>query len=496
MKRKWAALLASCSFFIGAGSTYTGLKIWDQQAPQESQVPNQKAKGAGDSSYKLPDELHKVEAVYELISKKYVEKVDSGQLVEGAINGMLASLRDPYSVYMDAETAHQFNDSLDSAFEGIGAEITVKNGKLFIVSPLKDSPAEKAGLKPNDQIIKVNGENVEGLDLYKATKKIRGRKGTAVILEVRREGAAKPMIVKVKRDEIPIQTVYGKVKQEHGKPLGYIEITSFSDQTGKDFKRKLKQLEEEHIQGLVLDVRGNPGGLLSSVEEILKELIPNHKPYLQIEERSGKKVPYYSSKKRAKPYPIAVLIDAGSASASEILAAALKEAGGYTLIGQKTFGKGTVQQAVPLSDGSNIKLTTYKWLTPDGNWIHHKGIEPNIVVKQPDFFHVHPLQIAKPLKKDMNSDQVKNAQEMLDGLGYAPGRTDGYFSDQTEKAVRAFQMENRLNPSGQVDHKTAQILEAKIMEAMKMDQNDLQLKVALKVVSSDEKRGAHTKQYR
>ncbi|MBE3568865.1 MAG: S41 family peptidase [Bacillales bacterium] len=491
MKRKWAALLVSCSFLVGAGSTYAGLKIWDQRTPQESREPSQMR--TGEASYKLPDELHKVEAAYELISDKYVEKVSSAQLVEGAISGMLAALKDPYSVYMDAETAHQFNDSLDSAFEGIGAEISVKDGKLLIVSPLKDSPAEKAGLKPNDQIIKVNGKNVEGVDLYKATKKIRGKKGTTVTLEVRRDGAAKPLTFKVKRDEIPIQTVYGNIKQEHGKRLGYIEITSFSEKTGKDFKKKLKQLEKEHIQGLVLDVRGNPGGLLTSVEEILKELVTNHKPYLQIEERSGKKVPYYSSKKKAKPYPIVVLTDGGSASASEILAAALKEAEGYTLIGQKTFGKGTVQQAVPLSDGSNIKLTTYKWLTPNGNWIHHKGIEPNIVVKQPDYFYVHPLQIDKPLKKDMNTDQVKNAQEMLDGLGYAPGRTDGYFSAQTEKAVRAFQMENRMKVNGQIDQRTAQMLETKIMEAMKKDENDLQLKVALKVVSSDEKSG-HTKQ--
>jgi carboxyl-terminal processing protease len=485
MKRKWAALLVSCSFLTGAGSTYAGLKIWDQSAPQESREPGQ----TGEASYKLPDELHKVEVAYELISKKYVEKVDSGQLVEGAISGMLAALKDPYSVYMDAETAHQFNDSLDSAFEGIGAEITVRNGKVFIVSPLKDSPAEKAGLKPNDQIIKVNGKNVEGLDLYKATEKIRGKKGTSVTLEVRRDGAAKPLTFKVKRGEIPIQTVNGKIKKEHGKRIGYIEITSFSEETGKDFKKKLKQLEKEHIKGLVLDVRGNPGGLLTSVEEILKELVTDHKPYLQIEERSGKKVEYYSTTKKAKPYPIVVLTDGGSASASEILAAALKEAEGYTLIGQKTFGKGTVQQAVPLSDGSNIKLTTYKWLTPNGNWIHHKGIEPNIVVKQPDYFYVHPLQIEKPLKKNMNTDQVKNAQEMLDGLGYAPGRTDGYFSAQTEKAVRAFQMENRIKVNGQIDKQTAQMLETKIMEAMKKDKNDLQLNVALKVVSDDEKIG-------
>ncbi len=166
-----------------------------------------------------------------------------------------------------------------------------------------------------------------------------------------------------------------------------------------DFKKELKTLEKQDIEGLIIDVRGNPGGLLSSVEEILQELVTNEKPYVQIEQRNGEKMRYFSELKTNKDYPIAVLIDKGSASASEILAGALKEAENYALIGEKTFGKGTVQQAVPMGDGSNIKLTLFKWLTPDGNWIHKKGIEPSIAVNQPDIYRTHPLNLEKPLKK-------------------------------------------------------------------------------------------------
>ncbi|HZG70139.1 MAG TPA: S41 family peptidase [Chondromyces sp.] len=478
MKRKWVAVMVTCSFLAGSGGMYAGLKVTEEKdAEGRGEQPN-----IQQEMYKLPDELHKVQTAYDLISAKYVEKVDREKLVEGAIEGMLSSLDDPYSVYMDAETVNQFNDTLDSSFEGIGAEITVIDGKLIIVAPFKNSPAEDAGLKPNDQIISIDGKKVSGLNLYDATKKIRGEKGSTVKLGIMREGVSKPIELKVKRDEIPLETVNAKIKQENSQSIGYIEITSFSERTGRDFKAKLASLEEKDIKGLIIDVRGNPGGLLTSVEEILKELVTANKPYLQIEERTGKKVPYFTERKQSKPYPITVLIDKGSASASEILAGSLKEAEGYTVIGEKSFGKGTVQQAVPLGDGSNIKLTTFKWLTPNGNWIHRKGIEPNIEIRQPDYFHVHPLQIEKTLKLEDNNDQVKNAQEMLEGLGYGPGRTDGYFNKQTEKAVRAFQMQNSLKATGQIDTKTAEVLEGRLIESIQDDRNDLQLQTALKYI--------------
>lgn len=474
MRHKWIALFLACSFLLGAGSIYAILE-WTGQEEQTKQNEEPVERD-------LPS-LEKVEKAYDLILNGYVEQVEEEKLVEGAIQGMLATLDDPYSVYMNKDTAQQFNETLESSFEGIGAEVGLVDGKIVIVAPFKDSPAEKAGLKPNDQILSVDGESVVGLDLYEATLKIRGEKGSKVKLEIARQGLKDPLIVEVKRDEIPQITVYSEIKKQNGKDVGYMEITSFSEETAKEFTEQLTDLEKKGIEGLVIDVRGNPGGFLTSVEDILKEFVSKEKPFVQIEKRNGEKLRYFSSLEKDKPYPVAVLIDKGSASASEILAGALKEAEGYTLIGEKTFGKGTVQQPVPMGDGSNIKLTIFKWLTPDGNWIHQKGIEPDLEVKQPEIFATHPLQIDQALTKDMNNEQVQNAQQMLEGLGFTPGRQDGYFDDATETAVKAFQNHRGLTSSGRIDQKTATELQTAIMEEMKKEENDLQLQTALRYIS-------------
>ncbi|KYD19289.1 S41 family peptidase [Saccharococcus caldoxylosilyticus] len=478
MKKQTTAILMVLSMLVGAGGTYAGMQLAQPDAKSDVSlvIPNKETASASD------EEMKKVQQAYELIKSRYVEKVDDDKLIEGAIQGMISTLNDPYSVYMDEETSQQFTQSLDSSFEGIGAEVSMIDGKVTIVAPIKNSPAEKAGLKPNDQILKVNGESLEGLDLYEAVLKIRGKKGTTVQLDILRPGVKEVIKVKVVRDEIPIETVYDSVETYNGKKVGYLEVTSFSENTAQDFKKKLAKLEAEHIDGLIIDVRGNPGGYLQSVEEILKQFIPKDKPYVQIEERDGDKQRFYSDLTKKKPYPIAVLIDKGSASASEILAGAMKEAGGYKLVGETSFGKGTVQQAIPMGDGSNIKLTLYKWLTPDGHWIHKKGIKPDVEVKQPDYFHVSPLHIEKTLAFDMNNEQIKNAQQMLKGLGFDPGRTDGYFSKKTEAAVKAFQKANKLPQTGKIDKNTAEVLQAKVMDAIRNKDHDVQLKTAMKVL--------------
>jgi carboxyl-terminal processing protease len=481
VRRKTTAMLMVLSMLVGAGGTYAGMQLIEKDEGGTLLIET-KDEAAKETSNDEKKEFEKIEQVFDLIRTRYVEEVDDEKLIEGAIQGMIETLDDPYSVYMDEETAQQFSESLDSSFEGIGAEVSMMDGKVTIVAPFKNSPAEKAGLKPNDQIIKVNGESIEGLDLYEAVLKIRGKKGTKVVLDIIRPGVKEVMKVEVIRDEIPIETVYDEVKTYDGKKVGYLEVTSFSENTARDFKEKLNQLEKQHIDGLVIDVRGNPGGYLDSVEAILKEFIPKDKPYVQIQERNGDKQRFFSNLAEKKDYPIVVLIDNGSASASEILAGAMKEAGGYKLVGETTFGKGTVQQAVPMGDGSNIKLTLYKWLTPNGNWIHKKGIEPDVAVKQPEYFYANPIHLERELVYDMNNEQVKSAQQMLKGLGFNPGREDGYFSKETEKAVKAFQKANKLPVTGKIDEKTAGLLEAKIIEAIRDEQNDKQLKTAMKLL--------------
>ncbi|MBM6616301.1 S41 family peptidase [Bacillus suaedaesalsae] len=482
MNQKVTALLMAVSLLVGSGGTYLVMnQFGHESASNETKVESGSNK-TEEGDAQDPVGFEKVMQAYELISTNYVEEIKGEELIEGAIEGMIGKLKDPYSVYMDKETADQFSSNLESSFEGIGAEVSMVDGKVTIVAPFKDSPAEKAGLKPNDQVVKVDGESIEGLDLYEAVLKIRGEKGSTVKLDIMRPGVNEVMTIPVVRDEIPLETVYPEMKKVDGKNVGYIEVTSFSEDTAQDFEKAVKDLEDKGMKGLVIDVRGNPGGYLESVEQMLKLFIPKDKPYVQIEDRKGEKQRYFSSITEKKPYPITVLIDEGSASASEIMAAAMKEAGGYELVGKKSFGKGTVQNAVPMGDGSNIKLTFFKWLTSDGNWIHEKGVEPTIPVNQPAYFYANPLNIEKDLVVDANNEQVKNAQIMLKGLGFDPGRVDGYFSKETEEAVKAFQKSAKLEETGKVTKETAGKLQQLLIEKVRDPKNDAQLDEAMKAL--------------
>lgn len=423
----------------------------------------------------------KLKQAYSLITTRYIDKVDDKKLMDGAIRGMVEALDDPYSSYMDEKAAKEFNETFDTSFQGIGAEVTMRNGRVTIVAPIKGSPAEKAGLRPEDQVIKVNGKSLEGMSLHEAVEKIRGPKGTKVKLEIMRPGRSDLLDVSVVRDEIPIETVHATMLDDK---IGWIAITQFSTNTADDFAAALKKFEREGMKGLVIDVRGNPGGMLPSVREISENLLPKNRSIMQMED-SEKKVNLTAKLDKRKPYPITVLIDQGSASASEILAAAMKESGGYPLVGQKTFGKGTVQSAEEFKDGSNIKLTIAKWLTPNGNWIHNKGIKPDVEAKYPEMYNATVPQVEKPLKQNIATPDVQQVQLALKALGYRPDRTDGYFSEQTETAVKAFQKKHKLSMTGEVDQITAAKLQEELIKTRDDPKNDVQLRVAVEVLKKN-----------
>lgn len=436
-----------------------------------------------------PEEFKKLYEAYTAIKKEYIEQVTTEQLVEGAISGMIDSLQDPYSDYMDPKTAADFTSTLQSTFQGIGTEVTMQNGRVTVVSPFKGSPAERAGLRPNDQIISVNGESLEGLDLHQAVTKIRGPKGTKAVLEVIREGVPEPLTIVCVRDDIPIETVTSQIMEKNGVKVGVIALTQFSTDTAQHFKDQLAELEKQGIGGLVIDVRGNPGGYLLAVKDIGEILVPNNGLIVQIEYGSGghQKEEYRSKIVDPKPYPITVLINGGSASASEILAGALRDSGNYKLVGEKTFGKGTVQSTMEMEDKSQLKLTIAKWLTPNGDWVHEKGITPDYVVEQPAYFNATLLPADKELARDMSGSDVKNLQVILSGLKLDPGRDDGYFDQKTEDAVKQFQTANKLPVTGKVDAATRTLLEEKLLEAIRNPANDRQLQKALDVVSQSAK---------
>ncbi len=423
------------------------------------------------------DDLNKISKTYGLIESRFLNDVEKAKVVDGAINGMLSALNDPYTVYMDKEEAGHFQESIESSFTGIGAEVTMENGNVKVIAPIKGSPAEKAGIHSGDVILSVNGEALQGLTINEAVAKIRGAKGTQAKLEILRGGTGEPVQIIVVRDKIDLETVYSEMIDGQ---IGKIEIRQFAQNTAKRFEEELAALEAKGMKALIIDVRNDPGGVLPVVVEIAEQLVPKGKTIVQVEDRTQKRVPTVSNGK-GKPYPIAVLINKGSASASEILAAALKESAGGRLIGETTFGKGTVQYtfAEEMGDGSNIKMTVAKWLTPNGNWIHNKGIAPDIAVSQPAFFRVAPLSKKTELEFDTVGEDVKNLQIMLDGLGFKPGRTDGYFSEGTVRAVKAFQKAHKLPVTGKVDKKTAASVEEAIMKEILSPKNDLQLKSAV-----------------
>ncbi|TLS50607.1 PDZ domain-containing protein [Paenibacillus antri] len=421
------------------------------------------------------DELSKLSAVYKLLEQRYVEAVDRDALTEGALDGLVQALEDPYSEYLNAEEVASFSEHINSTFTGIGAEVALQDGKIVVVSPIKNSPAERAGLMAGDVILSVNGESLQGLDLTKAVEKIRGPKGTQAKLQIQRKDSASVMDIIVVRDDISLETVEGSMLEDG---IGLIGIRQFAVNTGERFAEELKKLEDQGMKGLVIDVRNNPGGVVQAVQSIAEAFVPEGKTIMHLEYRDGKREKT-TSKGKGKNYPIVVLINEGSASASEILGAAIQESAGGKLVGQTTFGKGLVQSTVKLNDGSGVKLTIAKWLTPDGDTIHETGIKPDIVVEQPKLFEAVAIPKDKELTFDMAGDEVKNVQLILDGLGFSPGRTDGYFSESTKAAVVAFQKDNDLPENGTVDEATALKLEERVIQRYLDPANDEQMHAAL-----------------
>ncbi|WP_424766678.1 S41 family peptidase [Paenibacillus sp. sgz302251] len=427
------------------------------------------------------EELTKLNAVLELIETKYYQNVDRHELIDGAVSGMMSSLDDPYSVYMEKEVAQHFSESIEGSFTGIGAEVTLENGRVVVVSPIKGSPAERSGLLAKDVLLSINGVKLDGLNLQDAVAKIRGPKGTKAKIHVQRAGFSEPIQLVLIRDDIDVETVYGSLQADG---IGVIEIRQFSLHTAERFKEELARLEEQGMKGLVLDVRNNPGGVLPVVVDIAESFMAKGTTVVQVEDRHGNREKTVS-KGQSKSYPIAVLMNNGSASASEILAGALQEGAGAKLIGETTFGKGTVQVSYnkALGDGSLVKMTIAKWLTPKGNWIHETGIKPDLVVHPPDLYTVARLALSETLKQDMLGEQVKSVQIMLHGLGYEPKREDGYFGTETVEAVKKFQNEHGLTATGEVNKETGERLEAAVINWIQDEKNDKQLHEAIQAAS-------------
>lgn len=454
--------------FLTAGITTIALTFGDEKV--ESLAPVEKTEHA---------EFQKLYDTYDTLKKNFYKDVDDNELVDGAINGMIQALDDPYSTYMDEEEAKSFNESISSSFEGIGAEIQEHDKQIMVVSPIKGAPAEKAGVKPNDIILSVDGDSLEGLSSTEAVMKIRGKKGTKVELMISR-GTSEPLKVTIVRDTIPIETVYAELLPSK---IAKIQVTSFSDNTTEELKTALSEMEEKGMKGVILDLRGNPGGLLSKAQEIASIFVPKGENIYQVENRAGQKEITKSDNKTVIDKPVVVLIDGGSASASEIVAAAVSESADIQLVGEKSFGKGTVQTADEYDDGSNFKFTAYKWLTPDGNWIHGKGIEPDVKVSLPKYASLAYISPDKKMKETDTSTEIKTAEQMLEATGFDPGKVDGFYDEATKTAVSDLQKEKKLEVTGVLEGETTIALMEMLRE--KILANDTQVKKAESILEKE-----------
>ncbi|HET9846379.1 MAG TPA: S41 family peptidase [Nitrospira sp.] len=323
------------------------------------------------------EELRTFSEVLTQVQKNYVDDTKVKDLVQGAIRGMLSTL-DPHSAYMTPEMYKEMQVETKGEFGGVGIQIGVKENRLAVIAPIDGTPAQRAGIKAGDYITKVNEESTKDLSLMDAVQKMRGPKGTKVNLTIQRDGTSDPLQFTLVRDTIKIESVKSKVMDN----IGYVKLTQFQEATGRDLGRALKQFKDQKVQSTILDLRNNPGGLLTAAVEVSEQFLPNGKLVVYTKGRESKKDEWFAKgRDQMDDSPMIILVNEGSASASEIVAGALQDYGRAVIVGTTSFGKGSVQTILPLGDGSGLRLTTAKYYTPKGRSIQSTGITPDIVIK-------------------------------------------------------------------------------------------------------------------
>ncbi len=363
------------------------------------------------------DQVKLLKEVMGIVKKRYVEEVDDKKLVKGAIDGMLATL-DPHSNFMTPEPYKEMKINMAGAFGGLGIEINIKDGKLTVISPIEDTPAWRAGIKPNDYIWKIDSRLTKGLSINQSVNLMRGEKGTPVTLHILREGQKKPLVFPLIRDIIKTKSMKSRTLVPG---YGYIRIIQFQERTGEDFDRALQNLHAENpdgLKGLVIDLRNNPGGLVDTAAQVADRFIGEGKDDGTIVTMKGRlpgaRMNHFARVGAKEPhYPIVVLINGGSASASEILAGALQDNRRAIVMGTQSYGKGSVQSVIPLRDGYGLKITTALYYTPKGRSIQAKGITPDIIVGARDLVN-KPSGDGREKQEEALEIREKDLQNHLD----------------------------------------------------------------------------------
>ena len=391
-----------------------------------------------DGSSATYEQLRLFTEVLSIVQNQYVDEVSPKELIYSAIKGTLRGL-DPHSSFLDPESYREMQVETSGSFGGLGIEITLRDDVLTVVAPIEGTPAHRAGLHPGDRIMKIDGLVTKDMQLADAVKRMRGRPGSKVIISVVREGWTEPKDFEITREQIRVQSVR---THDLGNGIDYIRLRQFQEQTAHDIDSALDKFAKNGMKALILDLRNDPGGLLTSAVEVTEKFIDDGKLVVYTEGRVRNQNMRFSAHAK-KPYtslPMVVLVNQGSASASEIVAGALQDYGRAVVVGTQSFGKGSVQTIIPLSDGSGLRLTTAKYFTPKGRSIHGKGITPDIVVEAPkppaDQKPVPPsLDPMEDLKKDV---QLQRALDVIKALRVMEQRSNGI--SQAQAAPQATQV--------------------------------------------------------
>ena len=403
-------------------------------------------------------QVDSINKALELIQQQSVYSTEKDVLVEGALRGMADAIKDPYSTYYSKEEAAQHRQMLAEERVGIGIELSESNGKFIVVSPVRSSPAEKAGMRSLDEIVQVDDVRVDGKTMSELMRLIQGEKGTSLTIVVYRPSEDKHIKMKMERAAISNKTVSSEVVMVEDTAIGYVEISLFGEKTAEEWVAETSKLLRKDVEGLVIDVRDNPGGYLHSVAALVSSLMENGKVFAYMQNSEGAMEPLKTSTesfdenylRTMSKIPIVLLQNEGSASASEVLSGALDSWGRASIVGVTSFGKGTVQESWSLPNGGELKLSTNKWLTPKREWIHGKGIKASLEIEQNELFAIQLHPLTGQYKIGDMSEEVAYTQNALQKLGYQIARLDGYLDETTETAVKLYR-ENKKLPRAEDD---------------------------------------------
>lgn len=431
-----------------------------------------------------------IDEVYSLISQKSVYSVPEEKLIEGALRGMTSALEDPYSTYYTEKEAALHKQSLAGQRVGIGIEVTEKNGRFIVVSPVKSSPAEKAGIRPFDEIVQVDDQRLDGKTMGELLQLIQGEAGQEITLILYRPSTDRHIKVTLERMEIKNDTVESEIIEIEDTKIGYVSISLFGEKTANEWIEATKQLLSQNVEGILVDLRDNPGGYLHSVASVLSSIEKEGEIFAYMQNGSGAMEPLHTAKieeeleylEKMNNIPIVILQNEGSASASEVMAGAVQSWDRAKIIGVKSFGKGTVQETMDLQNGGELKLSTNKWLTPKRDWIHGIGIGVDIEVEQHPLFLLEVIPLHGNFEEGNFSEEIAYVQKVLNGLGYSVSRTDGFYDKETADAVSLYREKNNLVEGSHMNDELFKSIIDQVVAYKQEQQHDLQLQMGISVM--------------